>query len=239
MFRNLADDVHVWMFAPTLRRENDLSACWGVLVHDERLRARRFVATRDRNGFIAGRAAVRRILAGYMRCEPETVQFCTGPFGKPELAGPSRLHCNWSHSGSIWLLAVATRGPVGVDIEEVDEGLDWEGVAELTFHRRERDFVMRTIDGRCHRFYQVWTRKEALLKSVGEGLSDDMNIISVVDREGELAGAVAMPGGSEASVSGYDVPGGVAAVAAQFAFRHIAYPTSGPSLVATFNSTTH
>jgi 4'-phosphopantetheinyl transferase len=227
------------MFAPTLRLETDLSACWGVLVHDERLRARHFVATRDRNGFIAGRAAVRRILAGYMKCEPETVQFRAGPFGKPELAGPSRLHCNWSHSGSTWLLAVAAHGPVGIDVEQVDEGFAWEGVAELTFHRRERDFVMRRTDGRCHRFYQVWTRKEALLKSIGEGLSDDMNLISVVDHDGGLAGAVAMPDGSETSVSGFEVPGGVAAVAAQFAFRRLACPTSGPSPVATFNSTTH
>jgi 4'-phosphopantetheinyl transferase len=162
-----------------------------------------------------------------------------GPHGKPELAGPSRLHCNWSHSGSTWLLAVAVRGPVGIDVEEVDEALDWEGIAELTFHRRERDFVARTADGRCHRFYEVWTRKEALLKSLGEGLKDDMSLVSVVGRDGDLARVVVLPDGSETSLAGFEVPGGVAAVAAQFAIGRLAFPTRGSALIAAFNLTAH
>jgi 4'-phosphopantetheinyl transferase len=227
LFGNATGDVDVWMFAPTQQFNGDLSACWGVLVHDEQTRARHFVATKDRNGFIAGRAAVRQILASYLGCEPSTVRFLLGPHGKPELAGPSRLHCNWSHSGSMWLLAVATRGPVGIDVEVVDEGFDWEEVAEFAFHRRERDYVESTIDGRCRRFYEVWTRKEALLKSLGEGLNDDMNLVSVVSHDGDLARVVSLPNGSETSFAGFEVPGGVAAVAAQFAIGHLACPTRG------------
>jgi len=239
LFGNTTGDVDVWMFAPTLRINGDLSACWGVLVHDERMRARHFVATKDRNGFIAGRAAVRQILAGYLGCEPSTVRFSLGPHGKPELAGRSGLHCSWSHTGSTWLLAVAARGPVGIDVEEVDEGFDWEGVAELTFHRRERDFVESTINGRCRRFYEVWTRKEALLKSLGEGLNDGMNLVSVVGQDGDLARAVSSPDGSETSLAGFEVPGGVAAVAAQFAIGHLARPTLGPSSVVARNAAAH
>ena len=64
--------------------------------------------------FIAGRAAVRIILARYLHVAPETIIFSYTPNGKPELASgleESGLKFNLSHSHNRALLGVVIKFP--------------------------------------------------------------------------------------------------------------------------------
>ena len=83
------DDVHVWRAAldvpaGSLRRlQQSLSA-------DERERAARFHAEKDRRHFVAGRGMLRAILARYQGCAPHQLRFRYGEQGKPFLEGVHR-----------------------------------------------------------------------------------------------------------------------------------------------------
>src|SRR5262245_12891009 len=72
--------VHVWPV------DLDRPAADETLAPDERERAARFRFERDRLRFVAGRAALRCILALYLGLAPHEVAFEQGTHGKPALA---------------------------------------------------------------------------------------------------------------------------------------------------------
>ncbi|TWT10292.1 4'-phosphopantetheinyl transferase superfamily protein [Reyranella sp. CPCC 100927] len=214
-----AVDLHVWVFQSA---HSDVMSDWSVLGTGERGRAERLAQAEDRVRFVRGRAMVRRILAAYEGIEARTITFTAGEYGKPALSAAGAVQCSWSHAGSVWLLAVARSGAVGIDVERVDADFAWRGPAEIAFHPHERQFVERSVDGCNGRFYAVWTRKEALLKGLGTGLHDDMAALSIVNTSGVMCDAVLTPGGTRWQVIGLDMPPGFAgAVTAGFTVTRI------------------
>jgi len=206
-------DVHVWRFWP--EASLDFEACWSLLSPPEQERSCRLADVQAARRFVVGRATVRRILAYYLDCKPSAIDFKAGPHGKPDVAD-CPIHFNWSHSGAQWLMAVATLGPVGIDLEQVSAGFEWQGPASIAFHPNEQQFV-QSGPIRRERFYRIWVRKEALLKGVGVGLSDNLADISVADLDGALRNEMQMPDGRKwFLVDGQADAGYAAALAAAF-----------------------
>jgi 4'-phosphopantetheinyl transferase len=145
-----------------------------LLTADERARAGRFVFDRDRTRFVAGRAAVRLLLADHAGSAPEALVFELGPYGKPHLAaGPP---FSYSNSGAWGLLALGGDRPLGVDLEQLREVEDAAAVAAGAFGRE--DLAAWQAGGSDPRegFLRVWTRKEATLKALGLGLAGEGHI---------------------------------------------------------------
>lgn len=170
----LGDQVHLWQFDLDDRASTNPDDA-GLLSADEAERAARFRFERDRQRFVAGRAALRRILGRYLDSDPADLQFTYGPAGKPALAEQPdgiALSFNLSHSAERALLAVAAGRALGIDIERIRRSSDLPAVAERFFARGEIAALGRIdpslyIEG----FFVCWTRKEALLKAFGAGLS--------------------------------------------------------------------
>src|SRR5438874_8541831 len=74
-----------------------------VLSEDERARAAKFRFDHDRKRFTSGRTALRLLLAGYLKTNPEKIQFSYGASGKPAVANSS-VSFNLAHSGQHALL---------------------------------------------------------------------------------------------------------------------------------------
>lgn len=166
------DDVHVW------RLDLDAMIPAGLalgphLPEEERDRAARFRLARDRERYLAGRAALRGILAGYLGRAPETLRFVRAPLGKPALLDePTGLEFNLTHSDWCALVAVARGRRVGVDVEGIRLGQSGMDVARRFFARREVDALIATApEERAVAFVRCWTRKEAYVKARGDGLS--------------------------------------------------------------------
>ena len=87
----------------------------------ERLRADRFRFEHDRRRFATCRVLLRWLLARELDGDPSAIEFCYGPFGKPELHMPVSppLMFNVSHSDGQALIAVTRGAQVGVDIERM------------------------------------------------------------------------------------------------------------------------
>lgn len=165
-------DVHVW------RLDLDAMIPAGLaldpfLPEDERQRSRRFHFARDRERYLAGRAALRGILAGYVGRAPEMLRFVRAPLGKPALLDePSGLEFNLSHSDWCALVAVTRGRRVGVDVEGIRLGQSGMDVARRFFARGEVEtLAAATPEERPVTFVRCWTRKEAYVKARGDGLS--------------------------------------------------------------------
>ena len=146
-----------------------------LLSADETARAARFRFDRDRQHFIAGRAALRRILARYLDRDPAALRFAYGPAGKPALGGAPQgedIRFNLSHSAGQALLAVARGRALGVDLEALRMSDDLPAVAKRFFARGELSALASIPQALyAQAFFACWTRKEALLKAYGGGLS--------------------------------------------------------------------
>ena len=154
---------------------------------DEITRADRLCDPDKRNIFLAGRGLLREILGGYLGVQPEELCFAVGTQGKPHLSNTSnnnRLHFNLSHSGALFILAVAANREVGIDIEQLLDDIQFPDIARLVFSPREQEELFAFPEHQQRRaFYRCWTRKEACLKASGKGFalasnSFDVSILS-------------------------------------------------------------
>jgi 4'-phosphopantetheinyl transferase len=175
-----ADEVHVWAWALDPAAV-DLPAHFEALDGQERERMQRFHFGADRARYAVAHTNLRRILGGYLHQPAASLRFRTNEFGKPELdheGASSSFHFNLSHSRNIALLAVANEQPVGVDVEEV-RPIEPE-VADSHFSARERSQLCELQgDAWLAGFYRCWTRKEAILKAEGVGLSHGLDSFAV------------------------------------------------------------
>ncbi len=166
-------EVHVWR---TLVADFDAAspALLDTLSDDEWARAARLRIADDRRRFIVTRGLLRRVLGGYLNIDAAEVAFAYGPNGKPMLtpAFDTRLQFNVSHAGDIALIAVSYERPVGVDVEQIRPLDDVAALADMVFTPTERA-VWQALPGSesLEVFFKLWTRKEALLKGLGAGLS--------------------------------------------------------------------
>jgi 4'-phosphopantetheinyl transferase len=161
--------VHVWHaqldVGPTIAAKLE-----ALLTGDERGRARGFKFDRDRHRFVAARGMLRAILGGWLGRDPHALQFAAGDHGKPYLSDDA-VFFNAAHSENHALIVLADRSPVGVDIEVVRDLPDALDIADRFFTPREAD-TLRGLPAPQRRiaFFQCWTRKEAYVKALGEGL---------------------------------------------------------------------
>lgn len=86
-----------------------------------------------------------------------------GPHGKPMLPGGPQF--SLSHAGTLAVLAVSA-APVGVDVEKPRPV---SPTVARRYFRPEEQMWMETDP--MPRFFYLWTRKEAVLKCCGRGLS--------------------------------------------------------------------
>ena len=157
---------------------------------DEHARAERFVSSRDRDRFVAGRSFLRRLLAGYLDTEAGDVRFRYALHGKPALAdADAALRFNLAHADAIAVCAVVSGcAAVGVDVERVRPMAEVDTVARTTFSPRElAHFHALPASARLQAFYEAWTRKEAFLKTLGCGLSRRLDSFDVAFGPGEPA----------------------------------------------------
>lgn len=172
-----AGELHVWSIALDAEPADGDDE---VLYEDERVRASRFHFERHRRRFIAGRVALRRILARYLTREPAALRFEYAERGKPGLRDGDGLEFNLSHSSERGLLVVGCDGDLGIDLELVRPLERLDDLAERSFSEREcRAVLSMNEPDRTRGFYDVWTRKEACVKLAGDGLARPLSSFDV------------------------------------------------------------
>jgi 4'-phosphopantetheinyl transferase len=165
--------VHVWRASLECDSVR-LKMLAQTLGDDERSRAQRFLFDRDRNSFIAARGILRDLLARYSGCTPGDIEFVYGPNGKPALSPRTTatlVSFNLSHSHGVAVIAVTKKNEIGIDVERIQPERAGEEIAKRYFAPEEvEELLLLPADQRAEGFFLCWTRKEAYLKALGEGL---------------------------------------------------------------------
>ena len=180
--------VHVWgtELTPDVRRRDDLAA---YLSTSELERAARFRFDDDATRYTIGRGLLRRLLARYVGGSPSEIELGETEHGRPVRLHPqahSDLDFNLSHSKDLALFAFCRGTRVGIDLEWLQPLDDMDDLVEIHFSAHERD-TYHSLDPSQRRsaFFDCWTRKEAFVKAIGEGLSHPLDAFDVSFAPGE------------------------------------------------------
>jgi 4'-phosphopantetheinyl transferase len=215
------NDLHIWMFNWSCWPESLLHKMQSRLPAEDREQAERYKVPQDRSRFCVGRAMVRHLSGRYLDCDGMALQIAAGDRGKPAWRDfDGRLRFNVSHSGDWVAMAFSPAHAVGIDVQEINTGRNFDcmKMAAFAFHPQETETVVAAAaENRNRLFHDIWVCKEAVLKAAGEGLHGETRKFSVlpvpdeqrwtaVDYKGTVmnvrkldidqrhAGAVAVPG---------------------------------------------
>lgn len=154
---------------------------YGLLSPAERVRAARFAFDRDRRTFVMSHGILRRVLGVVCHENPARLRFRQGLRGKPYLVdAPPGLQFNLSHTEGFCLVGVTRGAAIGVDVERVRATDDMAALVRQCFSVAEqREFDALPQAERCRAFFKGWTRKEAFIKAIGDGLSYPLDSFDV------------------------------------------------------------
>ncbi len=173
------NELHFW-WARVPTDGTDGSALAASLAHDEQERAARFKVATPRQEYIVTRYILRHLLSAYVRQPAAALGFAYQAHGKPFLPDQPALGFSASHSHGLAVFGFAWNYPVGVDVEKAQSGRPVMQIAERFFSERERSALRRLPEEEWNAaFFRIWTRKEAYIKALGEGLSHGLGQFDV------------------------------------------------------------
>jgi phosphopantetheinyl transferase len=149
-------------------RATDLSYRESGFTAAEWQRASKFIHLPDKSSFLGVRLALRKMLKLSVDCG-----WTYGPKGKPSI--PGAVQFSIAHSRGVCAVAVGRNEPLGVDLESTKESFRDRTLLSRFLHEREREFLAASENS--DRFeldcLRCWTRKEAFVKAIGSGLTED------------------------------------------------------------------
>jgi 4'-phosphopantetheinyl transferase len=123
------------------------------------------------------------VLGSYLNLEPQDVPLSADARGKPHVAAEANagdLRFSLSHCDRRAVLAVVVGCEIGVDLQEAPPDDSWAAIAERFFTLAEKEHLHALSPAaRAPAFAEIWTRKEAAGKALGEGLTSRIFSIAV------------------------------------------------------------
>ncbi len=178
--------VHIWLV------DIEKEACnheylSGLLSNNELERSKRFIFDKDKKRFIITHGILRLILSRYIHLDSKTIYFAREKKGKPVIKNPENndIRFNLSHSGKYIIYALTRGREVGIDIQYMKDMPDSDRIVKRFFSNKEiNEYFELPAAIRKRAFFTCWTRKEALIKAIGEGLNMPLNSFSVSPNPG-------------------------------------------------------
>ena len=165
-------DVHV-LFTPVSRDPEVTRHCVSILSASERQRAKRFVTQREQTLF-KQRRAFRRFCAALALGSSQRLAelaFSETENGRPYLAGRTDIRFSFSCCRFGFVAAWSSTHELGVDFEDQTRELEATELAGQFFSPAEAKAVsLHGGKASLRTFIELWSLKEAALKSIGEGI---------------------------------------------------------------------
>lgn len=184
----LARRAHAWQLRPDRLRAPGLRDWWlSRLPASERAQYERFLTDEMRERYLAARVLCRTTLSRYADVDPCDWRFGENAHGKPAVLEPREfdsLRFNITHTRDLVICIVTRAGEVGVDAEDTSQQVDASLVARHFLSHREESRLARLPEAeRKERFFEQWVLKEAYVKAIGIGLSDEGERLTVEQHE--------------------------------------------------------
>ncbi len=168
------DYVDVW-FCDIKKLLTDINNFYSILSQDERMRANKLKLEDKKQQYIITRGYLRQRLSLFTNTNPEDFVFEYLKHGKPVLINHTRfsdITFNVSHSHDLALIAITQKHSLGIDIEKINHESDHLALTTRFFSQAEQsEFNTLSETIRAKAFCACWTRKEAFIKAIGDGIS--------------------------------------------------------------------
>ena len=176
--------------------QGDFLRLGGHISPEKQKRIRRSRKAHHQRAILLADLLLRRQLLEKTGLENHALRFTVNLHGKPALLNVPDLHFNLSHSGSHIVCAMGDR-PLGIDIETI-RPLNLT-IAERFFAPEEAEAIQAApMDKQQLLFFAIWTKKEAYVKYLGQGLfSQPLHSFNVLEEmEGVCFDEIPVSGGT-------------------------------------------
>jgi 4'-phosphopantetheinyl transferase len=190
--------VHIWT-ASLQQDQRTTEQLTSFLSIDEKAKAASFRFNYLQVRYRVRRGILRRILASYTGIAPSELKLSCSATGKPSLMNAAELEFNTSDSEDLFACAVSEESQVEIDIERIRPIVELDSLAQTALTLTEFAWLMRQHpDDRLRSFFGVWTKKEAILKADGRGLSVDLRSFEI-NPDGPFPAALRLRNAAERS----------------------------------------
>lgn len=176
------EKVDVWRASHEIE-EARFDEYLGLLSTAEVERANRFRVKRKYREYIISRGLLRTVLGLTLDLDPAVFKFEYSEHDKPflDMASQGLPVCfNVSHSHKQTVIALSLGRAIGIDIEHVRRDVEFKKLATRFFSSQEaEDLNTYTESGLPRAFFACWTRKEAFVKALGDGIAFGLDEFSV------------------------------------------------------------
>ncbi len=179
-FRGL--DSRARVFLSDLEALDSPASLLSSLSAEDRSRASRFLAPTAAGSFIRRRWLRRALLAKVEGVDAADIDIASDRLGRPSSVAPPSLRTlslSTSSAGRYALVAWSPSGPIGVDIAHVNTLHATVEAARVFMTPTELD-AWSQKGGGAERFFECWTRKEAILKARGTGFATDPTTVEAM-----------------------------------------------------------
>jgi 4'-phosphopantetheinyl transferase len=200
------DEICLW-YASLEQLGRDWIKIEKLLSFDEREKSERFIFEKDKKRYVLRHGVLRMILGSCLALQPAHVPLSYEHHGKPVLVGTD-LSFNMSESAGYAVYAVTRRRRIGVDIEQIRAFPEMDSIARSLFCKSEYEFLCGRPESQKQRmFFELWARKEAVLKAIGKGLTIPLDTLNVLVNSDESVRQVRLDGvwGEERQWTLYDL----------------------------------
>lgn len=142
----------------------------------ELLKSERFLHIKDKQTYIVAKYTLRSLLSLFLNKPAKDIEFHTRGNKKPGISG---MEFNISHSRDYVMIALSLNH-IGIDIEFIDRDFNYKNLLNDCFDVAEQQFIDQNANDSLVNFYMLWTRKEAVLKASGEGLTADLRTLNCI-----------------------------------------------------------
>jgi 4'-phosphopantetheinyl transferase len=176
-------EIHIW--STTIDERYGMLLAQSFLSVNEKKNAARFAYDIDTYLFSIRHNLLRLILGNYLNCDPAKIKFNSNHYQKPHIAHPNTfIQFNISVSSNRFVAAFCQQHTIGVDIELIRQIDEMPQLINDYFTKEEREWVTSHPEKmRTSAFFQIWSRKEALVKAIGKGLNIELNKIDILAEE--------------------------------------------------------
>jgi 4'-phosphopantetheinyl transferase len=181
-------EIHIW--STTIDESYGKLLSQSFLSVNEKRNAARYAYDIDTYLFSIRHNMLRIILGDYLNCDPSKIKFNSNHYQKPHIAHPNTLiQFNISASSNRFVAAFCLQHTIGVDIELIRPIDEIPQLINDYFTSDESDWVnAQPVDKMFSAFFQIWSRKEALVKAMGKGLNIELKKVDVLSNTSIVKG---------------------------------------------------
>lgn len=168
-----SEDANVWVARPQEVGDEQMRSLEVSLDAREIERASKFRFKNDRRAYVVAHGLRRIALGDWLNVNPASLVFARQSSGQPVLLWPrgSRVFFSHAHTRELVAFAVASVGPVGIDVEWVSQTKpDFDLLAPYAVLPELSQRVAELGVNLAGQFYFYWTALEAFWKAEGTGL---------------------------------------------------------------------